>query len=116
MEPDEFITVIFGRCGNIVDHLGFKTNKGKLIEGGGNGGNSFELVAPNGCHFNTLSGGLGGHLHLLGSTIAPIPDIQFQQHATTFVTKGGQINVVFGSKFSGNQDQGHHHHHHHHHH
>jgi hypothetical protein len=38
---DEFIVEVFGREGNIVDHLGFRTNKGRSFEAGGQGGNPF---------------------------------------------------------------------------
>ncbi len=38
---DEFITSVSGRTGGTVDQLWFKTNKGRSVGGGGNGGEPF---------------------------------------------------------------------------
>jgi len=70
--PDEFLTTFFGRNGDVFDHLGFATNKGRKFEFGGSGGVAFKSHAPFGRHFAVLKGGLGGHIHNLDLIVEPI--------------------------------------------
>jgi hypothetical protein len=86
---DEWITKVYGKSGNIVDHLGFVTNKGRSAECGGSGGNFFELIAPNGSQFNTFYGGIGGHLHWLGGyvSIAPLLTLFYRHQIPNLLPK-----------------------------
>jgi len=73
LEDNEYITEVFGRNGDIFDHIGFKTNMGRSWEFGGSGGNPFCLKAPYGKHFSGLRGGLGGHVHNINFYVDPLP-------------------------------------------
>ena len=75
--PDEYITQIFGRNGDIMDNFGFKTNKGRKFDFGGSGGNPYEAKAPSGHHFGVLAGGLGGHVHNIAFKVVPMGFIGF---------------------------------------
>ena len=73
-EQDEFLTEVYGRWGDQIHAIGFKTSKGRVISAfGGQEGQSFGLIAPFGQHFNTIFGGLGGHIHHIGFGTATIP-------------------------------------------
>jgi hypothetical protein len=83
LDQDEYITTIFGRNGDIMDNLGFKTSKGKQIHGGGHGGQGFELHAPSGTHFAAIWGGMGGHIHNISASTQPFPTI-FKQETISY--------------------------------
>jgi len=70
--PDEYLVTFFGSNGDVFDHLGFVTNKGRRFEWGGSGGNAFKSHAPFGRHFAVLRGGYGGHIHNLNLIVEPI--------------------------------------------
>jgi len=63
VEDDEYVTEIYGRHGDVLDFIGFRTTNENSSEFGGPGGAPFSVKAPNGRHFATLKGGLGGHVH-----------------------------------------------------
>jgi len=67
LEQDEFIVEISGRCGNWVDHLTIKTNKGKVLSVGGNGGSEKFNIMPQGQSHQIVGAGgaCGGYLHNL---------------------------------------------------
>eukprot|EP00331_Platyophrya_macrostoma_P012275 CAMPEP_0176421928 /NCGR_PEP_ID=MMETSP0127-20121128/9454_1 /TAXON_ID=938130 /ORGANISM="Platyophrya macrostoma, Strain WH" /LENGTH=215 /DNA_ID=CAMNT_0017802729 /DNA_START=210 /DNA_END=853 /DNA_ORIENTATION=- len=57
LDKDEYIIEIFGKQSKYIDSLGFKTNKGRVVEYGGQGGFFFNIAAPLGYHFSGLAGG-----------------------------------------------------------
>jgi len=66
LESGEFIVEVSGRSGNIIDRLDIRTNFGKTLSVGGNGGTPFRLAIPNGSQVVGFFGGCGGHLHNIG--------------------------------------------------
>ena len=61
----EYITQVGGRFGHWTDKLVFKTSTGRLIQGGGSGGNEKPFL-PAGVEkpcIVAFEGGYGGHLH-----------------------------------------------------
>jgi len=63
LNDGEHITKVFVRAGDIIDHLTFFTDQGKVVSFGGTGGNPYVLTPPPKHHFVAFSGGNGGHLH-----------------------------------------------------
>jgi len=63
LDYDEFVTVVFGSAGSIMDGLGFETNKGQKIYVGGGRGSEFKMKAPAGKKVIAIAGGTNGHLH-----------------------------------------------------
>lgn len=61
----EFITLIEGRCGTVIDHLKIVTNRGQQLSVGGHGGNHFTIPVPPGRRVVAFGGGCNGHLHNL---------------------------------------------------
>jgi len=61
----EFISHLSGRSGNIVDCIVLKTNNGKTIRGGGNGGEARTIPLPSNTRIVAFAGGYGGHIHNL---------------------------------------------------
>eukprot|EP01015_Nassula_variabilis_P012295 TRINITY_DN1997_c0_g3_i1.p2 TRINITY_DN1997_c0_g3~~TRINITY_DN1997_c0_g3_i1.p2 ORF type:complete len:158 (+),score=31.38 TRINITY_DN1997_c0_g3_i1:65-538(+) len=51
LDNDEFILEVYGRSDQYINYLGFRTNKGRRIEGGGPGGNLFQYEAKPAEHF-----------------------------------------------------------------
>jgi len=66
LDTGEYITEISGRSGNIIDRLEIRTNLGKFIAVGGNGGSPFRFTLPYGSQVVGFYGGVGGHLHNIG--------------------------------------------------
>jgi len=66
LETGEFITEVSGRVGNLIDRLEIRTNLGKSISVGGNGGSPFNFSIPYGSQVVGFYGGVGGHLHNIG--------------------------------------------------
>lgn len=59
----QYITRVYGRCGNIIDRLCFELNTGEIHEFGGDTGEEFDLGIPEGHGVGCLTGGHNGHLH-----------------------------------------------------
>lgn len=59
LDPKEYVTNVFGRAGNSIEAIGFKTSFGRSFEVGGKDGQKFEFAAPLGYHFHNVSGGVG---------------------------------------------------------
>mgnify|MGYP000851849112 FL=1 len=92
LDIDEYIVEIFGRQSKWIDSLGFKTNKGRIVEFGGQTGTFFNIVAPPGYHFSCLAGGVGEVLDYIAFEVAPIPVKQTFTPTTTTTTMGLQTN------------------------
>jgi len=77
LDIDEYIVEIFGKQSKWIDSLGFKTNKGRIVEYGAQTGFFFNVVAPPGYHFAGLAGGIGdsyvSYLDYITFEVAPIP-------------------------------------------
>ena len=67
LNEGEHIVKILVRAGDSIDKLIFFTDQGKMLECGGNGGNPYLLVPPNGHHFVSFSGGNGNILDLFSA-------------------------------------------------
>ena len=64
---DEYIKKVYGRCGDLIDSLSFKTTKGRDITfGTSKGGKKFKLK-QDGKVVNGFKIGFGGHLHCIGT-------------------------------------------------
>ena len=65
--PDEYITEVSGRAGDLIDQITFHTNKGRKQQfGSSTGGSPFRLKE----HGKVVKGftvGFGGHLHFIGA-------------------------------------------------
>ena len=59
LKDDEFIIEIFGRKGAIIDNIGFKTNLGRSLSGGGNGGGPFSIKCIKDYYFSVFAGSCG---------------------------------------------------------
>jgi hypothetical protein len=46
LDPDEYIVGAYGRCGNQMDMLWFRTSKGREVGGGGIGGSTWSSTRP----------------------------------------------------------------------
>ena len=92
LDIDEYIVEIFGKQSKWIDSLGFKTNKGRIVEYGGQTGFFFNVVAPPGYHFSGLAGGIGEHLDYITFEVASIPVKQtfIPPPTTTTMTMGLQ--------------------------
>lgn len=62
LNEDEHITRIFVRAGEWVDSIAIVTDQGRVLKAGGNGGNSYVAVAPEGHHFVAVAGSTSTHL------------------------------------------------------
>ena len=73
-EDDEYLIEVYGRYGEAIDQIGFKSNKGDLGRTGGDGGSTtFSLKADPDYYFSTFSGGTGGLLDYIQMTQTPFP-------------------------------------------
>lgn len=65
--PDEHITKITGRAGDLIDQISFHTNKGNSQTfGSSSGGHAFTLN-EHGKVVKSFTVGFGGHLHFIGA-------------------------------------------------
>ena len=65
--PDEYITDVGGKYAQFVNSLFIKTNKGRVQQWGGSGGNAqFSFSAPRGMSFNGFWGRSGVYLDAIG--------------------------------------------------
>lgn len=62
-EEGEQISHVVVRSGDIVDNVAIHTTKGRVLSGGGNGGEEKTLRAANNVPILGLSCGMGGHVH-----------------------------------------------------
>ena len=72
LAPDEFITHVSGRHGDVFDHLKIMTNRGQVLDVGGHGGGPFDVAIPPNYTVLGFKGGLGGHVHNLALILKPI--------------------------------------------
>ena len=64
LKNDEDIKKVYGRSGDLIDMVGFKTTKGREVTfGSGKGGTKFNLKDPSGGIVQGFKVGFGGHLH-----------------------------------------------------
>lgn len=71
VEGGEVVTEISVKAGSLVDSLRIKTSKGQDKKWGGDGGDHEQTWRlPTGSSFLGFHGGVGGHLHSLGVTLA----------------------------------------------
>lgn len=75
MEVDEFITHLSGKSGDILDSITLKTNKGREITAGGEGGEYFEMDIPYKHCVGIIGGGKNGHIHNLKVYLGPVPNV-----------------------------------------
>lgn len=82
LDPDEYLTGIIGRCGDMVDSLRIVTNKRTSQVFGGNGGNrDFRIDIPSGCEAVGFAGRAGNLVDAIGLTyyvpamIRRVPDL-----------------------------------------
>jgi hypothetical protein len=66
LQQDEVITMIHGRCGAYVDFLKLKTNHGRTVECGGEGGKEFVYRAPENTFVNGFHGAAGAVIDRIG--------------------------------------------------
>jgi len=58
LNDNEHITKILIRAGDWVDHITIITDQGRRLSAGGNGGNAYLAVVPQGNHFVAVGGGI----------------------------------------------------------
>ena len=75
LDIDEFITNVSGSKGDLIDNIKLVTNKGKVLEIGGDGGSPFDLEIPEGDCVGFINGGKNGHIHFLKFFIGPLPTV-----------------------------------------
>ena len=77
LNEGEYITVVEGRTGDLVDKLGIVTSTGRQFFGGGDGGGPqrpvIQAVKP---YVIALGGGLGGHMHNFRCYYVDLADFQ----------------------------------------
>ena len=56
LDEDDYLISISGKTGSLVDNLRFETKKGKILEGGGPNGSSFEYKTKEGYYFSKFGG------------------------------------------------------------
>eukprot|EP01015_Nassula_variabilis_P023493 TRINITY_DN4402_c0_g1_i12.p1 TRINITY_DN4402_c0_g1~~TRINITY_DN4402_c0_g1_i12.p1 ORF type:complete len:333 (+),score=74.81 TRINITY_DN4402_c0_g1_i12:89-1087(+) len=92
LADDEYIVEVHGRAGSVVDYLGFVTNKGRRVEGGGKGGDLFQYkVGPNE-QFVTFSLGVGKQLHQITgykAQVTNLDDVDFK-YLTNYSSNANQ--------------------------
>ena len=103
----QVLTEISVKCGDIVDSLRVRTSKGREKKWGGDGG-SVEKTwrIPEGSSFLGFHGGMGGHIHSLGVTLAEEGGPKSEDAAlrsATLVEAGGFVlsSVMKTSVYSG---------------
>lgn len=69
---DEYIDHVSGRAGNFLDRIVIRTNKGQILDVGGDGGKHFDLNVPHGSAVCAFTGGIGGHLHNISVVCKPL--------------------------------------------
>eukprot|EP01129_Flabellula_baltica_P017043 TRINITY_DN931_c1_g1_i1.p1 TRINITY_DN931_c1_g1~~TRINITY_DN931_c1_g1_i1.p1 ORF type:complete len:473 (-),score=73.63 TRINITY_DN931_c1_g1_i1:58-1476(-) len=73
LSTGEYITSVSGRYGSWIDSIEIRTNHGRILRVGGNGGSkSYSFQAPPGHAVVGFFGGVGGHLHNIGFYSAPL--------------------------------------------
>lgn len=72
LDADESIIEISGWHGAIMNKVVFKTNKGKLLQGGGHGPQMFTLPIAPGQQAIVIQGGSNGHIHNIGCQVGPL--------------------------------------------
>lgn len=78
LAADEFITQVSGKADKVIKSISLTTNKGRKVTLGGSEGEPFELNAPNGYCFRTISGGFGEHIHYI--ELEPFPIVLFDSN------------------------------------
>lgn len=65
IDEDDYICKISGLSGAVIDNLCFETRKGKILQGGGSGGDSFVVTAKNDYYFSNFGSTLSSSDHRL---------------------------------------------------
>jgi len=67
LESGEYIVDVSGKLGEIIDSMEIRTNRGRVLRHGGNGGHTtFRFSIPSNSQIVGFYGGFGGHLHNIG--------------------------------------------------
>jgi len=67
LESGEYVVDVSGRHGDVIDSLEIRTNRGRVLRHGGNGGHiPFRFSIPSNSQIVGFHGGVGGHLHTIG--------------------------------------------------
>jgi len=62
LNEGEHISKVLIRAGEWIDHVSLFTDHGRSIKAGGNGGNAYLAVVPEGHQFVAAGGNIGGHM------------------------------------------------------
>jgi hypothetical protein len=65
LNEGEHINKILCKAGHWIDSIIIFTDQGRQLKAGGNGGQAYLAIAPEGHHFVAFGGALGNHLHSL---------------------------------------------------
>lgn len=85
------VTSISVKAGCILDSLTIRTSTGREKKWGGDGGDTCHTwKVPPGCAFLGFRGGIGGHIHCLGVTLAECDRTTFQQQQQQVVVGSGK--------------------------